>query len=112
MSKWAFSYGAEANVPVTAFGKAGQVYLGVDGNYRSSFSSNPSPSIYTNVAGYALTNLRAGFRSDAFELYGWVRNLFDVNYFDLLQVAPSNVGLIVGQPGDPRTFGATLKLTL
>ena len=40
------------------------------------------------------------------------RRVFDVGYFDLLQVAPSNVGLIVGQPGDPRTFGATLKLTL
>lgn len=112
MSKWAFSYGAEANVPVSAFGKDGQVYLGVDGNYRSDFSSNPSPSIYTNVDGYALTNLRLGFRGDGLDLYGWVRNVFAVNYFDLLQVAPSNVGLIVGQPGDPRTFGATLKLSL
>ena len=112
VSKWAFSYGAEANVPVSAFGKDGQVYLGVDGNYRSDFSSNPSPSIYTNVDGYALTNLRLGFRGDGLDLYGWVRNVFAVNYFDLLQVAPSNVGLIVGQPGDPRTFGATLKLSL
>lgn len=112
VSKWAFAYGAEANAPLAAFGKEGQVYLGVDGNYRSDFSSNPSPSIYTNVAGYALTNLRAGFRGDGFDLYGWVRNVFDVGYLDLLQVAPSNVGLIVGQPGDPRTFGATLKLSL
>ena len=112
VSKWALSYGAEANVPFAVLGRDGQVYLGVDGNYRSGFSSNPSPSIYTNVDGYALTNLRAGFRSEGFELYGWVRNLFDVGYFDLLQVAPSNVGLIVGQPGDPRTFGATLKLSL
>ncbi|MCZ8017849.1 TonB-dependent receptor [Novosphingobium sp.] len=112
VSKWAFSYGAEANVLVSAFGKDGQVYLGVDGNYRSDFSSNPSPSIYTNVDGYALTNLRLGFRGDGLDLYGWVRNVFAVNYFDLLQVAPSNVGLIVGQPGDPRTFGATLKLSL
>lgn len=112
VSKWAFSYGAEANAPFSAFGKAGQVYLGVDGNYRSDFSSNPSPSVYTNVEGYALTNLRAGFRGDGLDFYGWVRNVFDVGYFDLLQVAPSNVGLIVGQPGDPRTFGVTLKLSI
>ena len=26
------------------FGTEGEVYLGVDGNYRSRFSSNPSPS--------------------------------------------------------------------
>jgi len=110
VSKWALSYGAEYNVPARLLGKDGKVYLGVDGNYRTDFSSNPSPSIYTQVQGYALTNLRLGFRGDGFDVYGWVRNLADVDYFDLLQVAPGNVGLIAGQTGDPRTFGATVKL--
>lgn len=110
VSKWSFSYGAEVNAPLTLLDTEGQLYVAVDGNYRSDFSSNPSPSIYTNVEGYALTNYRVGFRSDNFEVYGWVRNLFDVNYFELLQVAPSNVGLIAGQPGDPRTFGGTIKI--
>ncbi|MBL0923962.1 MAG: TonB-dependent receptor [Sphingomonadaceae bacterium] len=110
VSKWALSYGAEVNTPLTLLATEGQLYVGFDGNYRSSFSSNPSPSIYTNIEGYALSNYRVGFRSDNFDLYGWVRNVFDVNYFELLQVAPSNVGLIAGQPGDPRTFGATVKL--
>ncbi|PLK25517.1 TonB-dependent receptor [Novosphingobium sp. TH158] len=109
VSKWAFSYGAEANFPARLLDKEGQVYLGVDGSYRSGFSSNPSESVYTNIEGYALTNLRLGFRSEGFDIYGWVRNVFDVNYFELLQVAPGNVGLIAGQPGDPRTFGATVK---
>jgi len=111
VSKWAFSYGAEANLPATLLGKEGQAYLGVDGNLRSSFSSNPSESRYTNIKSYALTNFRLGFRSDGFDLYGWVRNAFDVNYFELLQVAPSNVGLIAGQPGDPRTWGGTIKVS-
>lgn len=111
VSKWAFSYGAEANLPATLLGKEGQAYLGVDGNYRSGFSSNPSQSRYTNVKGYALTNFRLGFRGDGFDIYGWVRNAFDVNYFELLQVAPSNVGLVAGQPGDPRTFGGTVKVS-
>ena len=110
VSKWALSYGAEYNLPATLLGKDGKVYLGFDGNFRTGFSSNPSPSIYTNVDGYALTNLRLGFRGQGFDIYGWVRNLADVDYFDLLQVAPSNVGLIAGQTGDPRTFGATVKL--
>jgi iron complex outermembrane receptor protein len=111
VSKFAFAYGAEVNTPATLLDKEGQVYLGVDGNYRSGFSSNPSESIYTNVKGYALTNVRVGFRGQGFDLYGWLRNAFDVHYFDLLQVAPSNVGLIAGQPGDPRTWGATLKVS-
>ncbi|MEP7222087.1 MAG: TonB-dependent receptor [Novosphingobium sp.] len=109
VSKWAFSYGAEYNVPAKLLGKDGQVYFGVDGNFRSSFSSNPTESAYTNVDGYALTNFRTGFRTEGFEIYGWVRNAFDVGYFELLSVAPSNVGLIAGQPGDPRTFGGTVK---
>jgi Outer membrane receptor proteins, mostly Fe transport len=111
VSRWAFSYGAEVNTPVALLAQEGQVYLGVDGNYRSGFSSNPSESIYTNVKGYALTNFRAGFRGDGFDVFGWVRNAFDVNYFELLQVAPSNVGLVAGQPGDPRTWGGTIKFS-
>jgi iron complex outermembrane receptor protein len=111
VSKWAVSYGAEVNTPLTLRTTDGQLYVGFDGNYRSTFSSNPSPSVYTNINGYALSNFRVGFRSDNFDIYGWVRNVFDVQYFELLQVAPSNVGLIAGQPGDPRTFGAIIKFT-
>ncbi|MHA6767304.1 TonB-dependent receptor [Sphingobium ummariense] len=111
VSKWAFSYGAEYNIPVTLLDKDGQVYLGVDGNYRSHWNSNASPSIYTEVKGYALTNFRAGFRGEGFDIFGWIRNAFDVNYIDLLQVAPGNTGLIAGQPGDPQTWGGTIKFS-
>ena len=111
VSKWAFSYGAEYNIPVTLLAKEGQVYLGVDGNYRSRWNSNASPSRYTEVKGYALTNFRAGFRGEGFDVFGWVRNAFDVNYIENLQVAPGNTGLIAGQPGDPRTWGGTMKFS-
>jgi iron complex outermembrane receptor protein len=111
VSKWAFSYGAEVNTPVTLLAKDGQIYAGIDGNYRSHWNSNASPSIYTNVKGYALTNVRAGFRGQGFDAFLWVRNAFDVNYIETLQVAPGNTGLIAGQPGDPRTWGGTLKFS-
>ena len=111
VSKWSLSFGAEANAPVMLLAQDGQIYLGLDGNYRTGFSSNPSESIYTNVKGYALTNLRVGFRGEGVDVFGWVRNVFDVNYFDQLQVAPGNVGLIAGQPGDLRTWGGTVKLS-
>jgi len=111
VSEWSFSYGAEANVPVTLLDRDGQAYVAVDGNYRSSFSSNPSPSIYSWVDGYALTNFRAGFRTGDLDIFGWVRNAFDVEYFEQLNFGPGNSGLVVGQPGDPRTFGGTVKLS-
>jgi iron complex outermembrane receptor protein len=111
VSKWSFSYGAEANAPVALFGNDGEVYLGFDGNYRSDWSSNASPSAYTQVDGYALSNFRAGFRTrDGIDFYAWVRNAFDTHYFDQLAVASGNTGLIVGNVGDPRTFGATIKI--
>lgn len=110
VSKWSFSFGFEANAPVSVLKQDGQIYFGYDGNYRSDFSSNPSPSIYTNVDGYSLSNFRAGFRTDdGFDIYGWVRNAFDENYFEQLFVGPGNTGLIAGLPGDPRTWGLTLR---
>ena len=112
VSKWSFSFGGEINESTSVFGQIGQIYVGIDGNYRSGFSSNPTTSIYTNIEGYALTNYRFGFRTDSgLNLFGYVRNLFNVDYFEQLAVPSGNTGLIVGQPGDPRTYGLTLAIT-
>jgi len=111
VSKWSLSFGAEGNVPGEVLGKTGEFYLGYDGSYRSNFSSNPSPSAYTNIDGYSLSNFRAGFRTDdGLNIFAWVRNAFDENYFEQLFVAPGNTGLIAGLPGDPRTWGATVSV--
>ena len=111
ISKWAFSWGAEYNVPVALLGRQGEAYLGYDASYRSKFSSNASRSVYTDIAGYSLHNFRAGFRTDAFDIFGWVRNAFDHDYFESLAVTPGNTGLISAQLGDPRTFGGTIKFS-
>ncbi len=111
VSKWAFSWGAEGNLPAKLLGQPGELYLGVDGSYRTSFSSNPTPSAYTEVAGYGLTNLRLGFRTPGgLNVFAWVRNAFDAHYFEQLAVPSGNTGLIVGSPGDPRTWGGTIKI--
>jgi len=110
VSKWAFSWGGEYNVPVKLLGKDGEVYLGYDGSSRSSFSSNPTPSIYTWVDGYALHNFRAGYRVEhGIDVFAWVRNATNTNYVQLLTVASGNTGLIAANLGDPRTFGGTVK---
>ncbi|MET0310310.1 MAG: TonB-dependent receptor [Sphingomonas sp.] len=110
ISKWSFSAGGEYNVPAKLFGASGEVYLGYDGSYRTKFSSNPSPSAYTWIDGYSLSNFRLGFRTDdKFNVYAWVRNAFDQHYFELLSTQSGSTGLIVGQPGDPRTYGLTIS---
>ena len=110
ISEWSFSFGAEANRPVSLLGREGEVYFGYDGSVRTNFSSNPSPSAYTWIDGYSLHNFRAGFRTEGgFDVYAWVRNAFDEDYFEQLFVGPGNTGLIAGLPGDPRTWGFTIK---
>lgn len=110
ISRWAVSYGAEYNLPIRMFGSDGQLYAGIDGSYRSRFSSNPSRSIYTDISGYALTNLRLGYRREgAWNAFAWLRNALDTNYYEVLATQSGSTGLVVGQPGDPRTYGVTLS---
>ena len=91
-------------------GLEGQAYLRHVGSYRSSFSSNPTPSAYTGIDGHSLHNVRLGFRAEeGLNAFVWVRNAFDEDYFEQLQVPSGNTGLIVGNPGYPRTCGLTVS---
>ncbi len=116
VSKYALSFGGEANLPLPIGQTQGQIYLGADGNTRSSFSSNATPSPSTDVQGYTLANFRLGWRADPdtrgikLDFYAWVRNAFNKGYLEQLQIAPNSVGLVVGNLGDPRTFGGTVKV--
>ncbi|WP_353127179.1 TonB-dependent receptor [Parapedobacter pyrenivorans] len=111
ISKWAASFGGEAATKTTDFlGQTGEFVFALDGFYRSSFSSNPSPSAYLVVDGYTLLNARAGFRTIAgASLFLWVRNAFDTDYFEQLLPGGGNAGHYAGVLGDPRTYGVTLR---
>jgi iron complex outermembrane recepter protein len=65
------------------------------------------------VEGYSLLNARVGFRAtDGWTLSLWARNLLDKDYFDLLSPVAGGTGLHVGQPGDRRTVGLTMRISL
>lgn len=110
VSPWAASAGGEWRAPADPFGRAGEAFLGADVTYRSSYSSDASVSRYLEIDGYALVNLRAGFRAEnGWEAFVWARNALDQDYMSFLSVQSGNSGLIIGQPGDPRTVGVTLR---
>lgn len=110
ISKWAGSIGGEASAAGHLLGQAGRFFIAFDTYTRSSFSSNPSPSKYLVVPGYALLNGRLGFRtSEKASLYIWSRNLLDKDYFEQLLPGAGNAGHYAGVLGDQRTFGVTLR---
>jgi len=113
ISEWAGSVGGEYATRGNALGRAGEYFGAIDASYRSSFSSSPSASKYLVVDGYSLLNARVGFRaSNGWTLSLWSRNLLDKDYFDLLSPVAGGTGLYVGQPGDRRTVGLTMRITL
>jgi len=111
ISKWAVSFGGEYARPSSVLGLTGELFGAVDASYRSSYSSSASASKYLVIEGYSLVNTRVGFRwRDGWTVSLWARNLLNKDYFELLSAAPGNSGLYVGLPGDPRTFGVTLRM--
>ena len=113
ISKWAVSAGGELARARSLFGRDGDVFAAVDVSYRSSFSSSATFSRYLVVDDYHVLNTRIGFRAaDGWTVFVWSRNLLDKDYFELLTAAPGNTGLYVGQPGDGRTAGITLRVAL
>jgi len=113
ISRWAFSVGGEFAEPRRVLGRQGEFFGVVDASYRSSFSSSATASKYLWVDGYSLLNVRAGFRwADGWSVSLWSRNLLNQEYYELMTAAPGNTGLYVGQPGDARTFGVTLRMSL
>jgi iron complex outermembrane receptor protein len=113
ISRWATTFGAEYGRRLSLAGRTGQLFGALDTSYRSWFSSSATYSRYLVVDGYSLLNARVGFRAAAgWTVTLWSRNLLNKDYFELLTAAPGNTGLYVGQPGDPRTVGVTLRIGL
>ncbi len=110
ISKWAATVGAEVTTKGNFLGQNGKFFLACDTYYRSSFSSSPSPSKYLVIDGYAILNMRIGFRaSQGASISLWARNLLNQDYFEQLLPAGGNAGQYAGVLGDPRTYGVTLR---
>ena len=91
-------------------GLPGEFYGGADASYRSTYNSDASVSRYTQIDSYAILNLRAGFRAEnGWEAFVWIKNALDEDYLQFVSVQSGNSGLVIGNPGDPRTVGITLR---
>lgn len=109
VSKWAYSFGADLSQPVDSTFEA---YLHADWLHRSSFNSSVTNSAYAVVPAYGLLNGRIGLRTadGRYDFSLWARNLTNANYY--VSRGASAFGLVTAAVGDPRTFGATLRVKI
>ncbi len=110
--KFIYNFALDLIRPVRLIGDSDEVYTRVDYNHRSTNDTSGSNSRYTRIAGYGVVNARIGARFDdgRFDLSLWATNLLDKKYYSSL--GASNIGLITGNLGDERSFGATLRTRL
>ncbi|GAM96775.1 outer membrane receptor proteins, mostly Fe transport [alpha proteobacterium U9-1i] len=110
LSEWAASVGGEFSQPGALLGRQGEYFLAADASYRSDFSSSATESDYLNIDSYSLLNARVGFRGEnGWDVFVWGRNILDEDYFEILSAGGSSSGYYAGLPGDPRTYGVTLR---
>jgi iron complex outermembrane receptor protein len=86
---------------------------GIEYSFRSSSHYNSDDSAYSLIDGYGLVNLyvNVGSTSNRWQVSLWARNVFDKEYFAALSVGGAfGAGYTAGTVGDPRTYGATLRL--
>lgn len=110
VSRWAASAGAEYRRDASIASLDGQVYASIDAAFRSPYYSDASTSVYTRLPESLVFNLRTGFKTNgSWDASFWVKNLFDENYLQFVTIQTGNSGLVIGAPGDQRTFGFTLR---
>lgn len=107
LSRWAATLGFD----YAALAGDGQIVLHGDWNYRSGYNADTTNSQYTRISGYGVVNASIGYRfNSGWEAHVFARNLFDKDYVTALTIQTGNSGLILGQAGDPRLVGVTLRV--
>jgi iron complex outermembrane receptor protein len=87
-------------------------YAVFDVNWRSEQNTTITLDPAANIDPYALASLRVGtlLRKNTLDLQLWVENLTDAHYYINLLGLTKATGIVQGYPGNPRTFGGTVKV--
>ena len=86
---------------------------GIEYNFRSSSYYTSDDSAYSLIDSYGLVNLHVsvGSPSERWQVSLWARNVFNKEYLASLSVGGAfAAGYVAGVVGDPRMYGATLRL--
>jgi iron complex outermembrane receptor protein len=86
---------------------AGFAYPGIPGKLAPGVTTSQVLALY-RTPGYAVTNLNASYTWNKWQLSGYMRNVFNHQYIAAV-LAFDTVSYPQELPGEPRTFGASLK---
>lgn len=111
VSKYSASLGLDY---ATEMNSGSEVYFNTNYSYRSKFNATYNLAADAVIKGYGLTNVRIGLREPdgQWDVSAYVRNLFNTDYFNTIGPAAFNTGQYSGGPGEPRTYGLTLRTKL
>lgn len=112
VAKTQFTLGANYNFTigsVDAFVRADWQHIG-----NSPFLDDPNEAATLATGGYSreqnLVNMSVGIKTASeFAVSFWARNLFDDEHIVFASPALAQAGTINGAPGQPRTYGVTLR---
>lgn len=84
----------------------------VDVNWRSKQNTTITLDPTAEIAAYALVSARAGLQlaHGKFDIQIWSENLFNKAYYINVLGLTKSTGIVQGYPGNPRTFGGTVKI--
>jgi len=110
--KWSGSAGGEYAAPARIGHIEGRLFFRADASARSKIYGDGADSAFLALPGYALVNAALGWRTPSIEMALFARNLFNRNYLQSATAQAGNSGLVLGDPGEPRILGATLRVHL
>lgn len=107
--RWTMGLSGTYEFPIT---DSVQGYTIADFSWRSGFYSVIDDSAYSKIGNYGIVNLRVGakFYDQKLDVSFWTKNLGDRSYFQTLSIS-STRGAYFGYPGDPLTFGGSVRVS-
>jgi iron complex outermembrane receptor protein len=109
--KWTADFTVDYTVPIN---DSTQVYGLFDVNWRSKQNTTITLDPSAEIGGYALASARVGTLLDngRLDVQFWAENLFNKAYFINLLGYTKSTGIIQGYPGNPRTYGLTVRVKM
>lgn len=107
----AADFAVDYTVPIN---KTTQVYGSFDTNWRSKQNTTITLDSSAGIGVYAPASARIGTLLDngRLDVQFWAENLFNNAYLSNLLGYTKSTGIIQGYPGNPRTYGSTVRVKM